>query len=887
MSLRNRLMHGLRILFDRRSADRDLSDEMQNYLDEAVAAHVASGLGPEAARRAAQIELGSLTAVHDTVRQSGWESILETIAADLRYAVRQSIRNPGFSLLCILTLALGIGATTAIFSAVYPVLFKPLPYPHASCVVTIWETRDGKFELRPTFGTFHGLAADRTKSFAFTSVMKSWQPALIGSNEPERLQGQRVSADFFRALGVAPAQGRDFQSSDDILNGPRVAIISNRLWQRRFASDPAIVGRQLLLDDDLYVVIGVMPSSFENILEPSAEIWAPLGYDASLPADGKEWGHHLRMIGRLRDGVAPHQAADELTVQLKAFAPLFSTGYESSGGAPQGILVNPLQDDVSRAVKPALLAILGAVFLVLLIASINVTNLVLARGAERRGEFALRSALGAGRTRMIRQLLAESLLIAAAGGALGLAFAAFGIRAIVAMSPPDLPRTGDVRIDAVALAFAIVVTTFVGICVGLLPALHASANDPQSSLHQSSRGTVKGHLLTRRILVVAEISISLVLLVSAGLLFRSIHRIFSVDPGFNSSRVLTLQVDSTGHRFDDDAVRARFFAQALDAVRGVPGVASAAFTSQMPLSGDSDVYGIEFASVSSNNNEAAFRYAVSPSYFQTMQIPLRLGRYLDERDTVSAPVAVVLSESFARRIFTHEDPIGQRVRLGPDAGRADRPWSTIVGVVGDVKQDSLAIDDSDAFYTTNTQWAWGDSQMSFVVRARTDPASLTPEIKQAIWSIDKDQPIVRVASMPAIVASSEAQRRFALILFEAFGFVALFLAATGIYAVLSGGVNERTREIGLRAAFGASPRHILSLILGQGMRLVVFGIAIGIVGVTIASQLLATLLFGITRLDPVTYLGVIALLIAVAAAACWFPARRAMRLDPMVALRHD
>ncbi len=887
MSAWRNFIHGLRALVGRDSVDRDLSDEMRQYLDEAVADGISRGLSPEAARRAAQIEMGSPAALKDHVRQSGWENALETFVADLRYAARQSIRNPGFSLLCILTLALGIGATTAIFSAVYPALFKPLPYPNPSRVVMIWESRDGSSELRPTFGTFHGLAADRTRSLAFTAVMRSWQPALVGSTEPERLEGQRVSADYFRALGVLPAQGRNFQSSDDVFNGPRVVIISNRLWQRRFASDPAIVGRELTLDDDLYLVIGVMPASFENALQPSAEIWAPLQYDVSLPVDGREWGHHLRMVGRLHDHVAPREAANELTVQLKSYASQFSAGYQSAGGPPNAILVKSLQKDVSESARPALLAILGAVFLVLLIAAINVTNLVLARGAQRRGEFALRSALGAGRARMIRQLLVESLLIAAAGGALGLAFAAFGVRAIVALSPPDIPRLADVHIDGAVLAFAIFITTIVGICVGLLPALHASAHDPQTTLQQSSRNTVKGHLLTRRILVVAEVSISLVLLVSAGLLLRSIRRIFSVDPGFNPDRVLTMQVDNTGHRFDGVAARARYFAQILNAVRAVPGVAGAALTSQLPLSGDTDVYGVEFAAMPSTTNEAAYRYAVSPGYFQAMQIPLRRGRYLDERDTASAPSAVMISESFARRIFPNHDPIGERIRVGPDARHADRPWATIVGVVGDLYQASLAVNDSDAFYITNAQWPWSDSDMSFVVRARGDAASLTPAIKQAIWSVDKDQPIVRVATMPAIVDASEAQRRFALVLFEAFGLVALLLAATGIYAVLSGGVNERTREIGLRAAFGASPRRILVLILGQGMKLAALGIAIGIVGVAIASRLLATLLFGIARLDPVTYFGVIALLGAVAAAACWFPARRAMRLDPMVALRHD
>ncbi|MGA8035546.1 MAG: ABC transporter permease [Candidatus Acidiferrales bacterium] len=894
MSFWRELTRGFRTLVDRRSADADLNDELQNYIAQAAAAHIARGLGPAAARRAAQIEVGTPTSVHDQVRESTWENALATFASDIRYGARQLLRNPGFAFVAILTLALGIGATTAIFSAVDPILFQPLPYPHAERIAMIWEARSDGSAENPAYGTFFGLAGglagsqpqNRTHALAYAAVAKPWQPSMAGDGEPERFEGQRVTPDYFRVLGVLPTLGRNFAPSDDIRNAAGVIVISDRLWKRRFSSDPAIIGRHVTLDGSLFTVIGVMPAKFENVLAPLADVWTTLQYDRSLPADGREWGHHLQMIGLLTPGSGFRSAANELSTDLQPLTQTYAKGYASSGGPPRGILVHRLQDDLTQGVRPALLAILGAVLLVLLIACINVTNLVLARGAQRRSEFAMRAALGAGRSRLIRQLLAEGILLAFMGGTLAMALAHFAVRAIVALSPTGLPRISAVHIDLTVLAFAFAVTATVGILVGLLPALHASGHDPQLALQESLRTASRSHHATRRILVVAELAVSLVLLISAGLLLRSIRNVFSVDPGFVSSRVLTMQVQDSG-RHTTDAALAHFYDAALQAVRAVPGVESAAITSQLPLSGDTDAYGVEFASLSKGPSDAAFRYCVSPEYFRTMHIPLRRGRYIDERDLPGGPVAVVISESFANRIFPNTDPIGQRVRLGPDAGLADKPWSVIVGVVGDVKQASLAVTNDDAFYIANAQWQWFDPAQSLVVRTHADPASLTSAVKQAIWSVDKDQPIVRVSTMAAIVAGSEAQRRFAFVLFEFFGLVSVLMAAVGIYGILSGGVTERTREIGVRAAFGASPRNILRLIMGQGMALAAIGVAIGVAGALAASRLLVTLLFGVTPLDPYTYACVTLLLLAVAAIACYLPARRAMRLNPISALRHE
>jgi putative ABC transport system permease protein len=441
--------------------------------------------------------------------------------------------------------------------------------------------------------------------------MKPWQPAMAGTGQPERFEGQRVSADYFRALGISPAMGRDFSPADDRVHGPNVVVLSDRLWRLSFAGDRAIVGQQIKLDDNLFTVIGVMPSSFENVLASAAELWAPLQYDPSLPADGREWGHHLRMVGRLREGVAASQARNELNAILHPLTQTYAKGYDSSGGPPDGMVINRLQDDITRAVKPALLAILGAVGLVLLIVCVNVTNLMLALGARRRSEFAMRAALGAGRMRMIRQVLTESLLLAAIGGALGLAVALVGVRALVALSPAGLPRVGAIHIDSAVFAFGLLITTAIGLIVGLLPALQASHGDPHSGLQKNSRTTTGGRLSTRRALAVSQVALALVLLVTAGLVLRSLQRLFAIDPGFDSSHLLTMQVQKYGHELDTDSARARFLTQALEAVDQVGGVTSAAFTSQLPLSGDFDVYGVQFES-RTGTAEGALRYAVSP-----------------------------------------------------------------------------------------------------------------------------------------------------------------------------------------------------------------------------------------------------------------------------------
>jgi putative ABC transport system permease protein len=811
---------------------------------------------------------------------------MRSLYQDLGYALRQLRNSPAFACTAVAIVGLGVGASTAIFSAVKPILFEPLPYPNASRIVMIWYAGDDGSRVAQTFHTYRELA-ERTRSFDAVAVVEPWQPTLIGADQPERFDGQRVSASYFRTLGASPMLGRDFEISDDVFHGPKVAILGNGFWRRRFGGDRAIVGRQVKFDDDSYTVIGVMPHSFDNVLAPRAEVWSPLQYDTGnmTSLQTREWGHHLRMVGQLRAGVSKDQARSDLA--WIAHTPVAEFPRPAWASLGHGLIVNSLQDDVALAVKPALLAVLGAVILVLVIACVNVTNLLLARGAERRGEFAMRAALGAARPRLIRQLLTESLLLATLGGAFGMVVAWFGAQTLVALSPTELPRVNAIRVDHTVFGFAFGTTTLIGLLVGLFPALHACRGDLHIVLRQRSARTAGGHQLTRRMLVVAEVAIALVLLVSAGLLLRSLRRLFAIDPGFDVSHVLTMQVQESGHRFDADRARDWFFTQALEAVRQVPGVMAAAFTSQLPLSGDFDSFGLQFALDPNDNSEAGLRYAVSPRYFETMRIPLRRGRLLDEHDVAGAPEAILISESFAKRKFPSQDPIGQRVRVGSDIGRADRPWGTIVGVVGDVKQASLALSDTDAFYTTTTQWFRVNNVQSLVVRTRGDAAALVPPIRKAIWSVDKDQPIERVATMDNLLAKSEAERRFVLILFEAFGLIALALAAIGIYGVLSGSVTERIREIGVRAALGASPGDILSLVIRQGMTLTALGVVIGFGGSVAASHALITLLFGVSRFDPATYVGVIALLAGISAIACGLPAVRAAQVDPSITLRAE
>jgi putative ABC transport system permease protein len=757
----------------------------------------------------------------------------------------------------------------------------------------IWSTWQGaRSEI--AFGTYLELS-QRSHSFESMALFEPWQPAITGRTEPQRLDGQRVSPSFFHVLGITPVLGRDFASSDEGPNAPKAVILSDKLWRRLFHGDPAALGNAVKLDGDNYTIIGVMPRRFDDVLSPSAELWTPDQYDSSQvnrEFNSWAWGNHLRMVGRLKPGSMRANAIQELAAIATTRWPQFRRPRWAS--LERGLIVDSLQDDIAHTVKPALLAVFGAVVVVLAIACVNVINLVLARSAQRHGEFAVRGALGASRPRILRQLVTESLLLSFFGGVLGIVAAVVGVRVIVALSPAELPRLDAIGFDPAAFVFAFALITIIGLLAGVVPAIHISRNHLQSGLQYASRRIAGMHLWTRRFLVVAEIALALVLLVSAGLLLRSMQRLLAVNPGFSPSHLLTMQVATSGHQFDDlatnpgggDRVRRRFFEQALDAVRHVPGVQSAAFTSLLTLSDDPPVmgtYGAQFEGQDSQSGYNVFRYAISPGYCQTMGIPLLGGRLLDERDTAGAPQAALISESLAKHHFGNQNPIGSRLHVGP----RNLPWYTVVGVVGDVKQTSLSLDQEDAVYLSTDQTWFADDTLSFVIRTRGNTAALVPAVKSAIWSVDKEQPIVRVMTMDRLMAITEAQRRFILILFDAFGVVALLLAAVGLYGVLSGSVSERIPEIGVRMALGATRSDILTLVLRDGMRLTAFGMMMGLCGAFAASRGTASLLFGTSALDPVSWLGMMAVLAMVAALACWIPAWRSANVDPSSALRAE
>jgi putative ABC transport system permease protein len=813
---------------------------------------------------------------HSTAR----DALMTTLLRDLRLALRLLGRQPGFTAVVTLTLALGIGATTAIYSAVHPILVESLPYPDAGRLVMVWEHEKNGETSNVGYATFRDVA-DGSASFDHVAAMAYWETILTGTAEPERLFGQSVSATFFRMLGAAPALGRDFTAAEDVPEAPRAVILSHALWRARFGGDSSVVGRAIALGGFPYTVVGVMPAGFENVLSPDAQLWRPLRYDASLPQACRTC-RHLRAVGRLKADVSPAAARRELAVLHARMVADHPTEYASTG-----FTVPTLHAQVTGGVRPALLALVAAVALVLLIACANVANLLLARGAQREGEFAVRTALGAGRGRLIRQILTESLVLAAAGGVLGVGLAIAGVRALIALAPPDLPRLEAIAVNGEVLAVALLVTTIVGVGFGLAPAWHAARTEPRAGLHQQTRHSIGGRRALRSSLVVSEVALALLLLVGSGLLFRSMQRLLGVSPGFDPDRLFTLQVQTGGPRFQTDSATWAFFERVRAAARDLPGVEAVGLTSQLPLSGEFDAYGIHLESRPVANPEedpSAFRFGVSPGYLEAMRISVLRGRTLEESDRGDAPPVVLINQALARRAWPGEDPVGQRIRLG---GVADGPWRTVVGIAGDVRHLSLSAEVPNAVYVPETQWFGADNAMSLIVRTRGDPEALIPAVRRAVRALDPDQPIVRVALMSRVVEASAAERRFTLVLFEAFGLLAVVLSAAGIYGVLAGAVAERRREIGVRTALGATQRDILGLVLRQGLTLTAAGAVIGLGAAALLTRAIDDLLFQVPRLDPVTYAGVTLLMALVAGVACWVPARRAVRVDPVAATRGE
>jgi putative ABC transport system permease protein len=791
------------------------------------------------------------------------------------------LKNPGFTLIAVITLALGIGANTAIFSVVNAVLLRPLPY-HESDRLVVLSTNENDGALGNTgYETFVDWR-ERSRSFERIVAIRSWGGALTGQGEPEVIRGLRVSADYFKLLGVSPALGRDFRVEEDRPDTRFVVIISNSLWERRFNSDPRVVGKQLVLSDQPFTIVGVMPSGFTDFLAANfhngAEAWAPIGYDITQPFACRTC-QHLKAVARLKPGVTIGRARAEMSDIMN----LMSREHPKIYATP-AISVARLQDQFTRAIRPALYLLLVAVGLVLVIACANIANLLLARANERAKEMAIRAALGAGRWRIIRQLLVESLLLSLTGAAAGVTLALWGTELLTGLSPAKMLQLQPVTTDARVLGFTLLVSLLTGLFFGLAPAWQAARQDAQLALKESGRiSPGRRQRRLRQSFVVAEFVLALVLLVGAGLLIRSFLRVLDTKPGFESRNLLTMRISaSSASRYRDAAQVSAFYGDAIERVRALPGVEAAGVVSNLPFGGNMDMSGFhveERPLANPADAPSAERYSVSPDYLRAMGIPLLRGRGFTEQDNANAPLVALINHTAARRIWPNEDPLGKRIRLGG----VDGPLRSVVGIVGDVNHYDLETPPGLQAYIPHPQWT--DPYMQLVVRGAAEPGSLTGAVRQSIRELDPEMPVHGAATMRQLVSASLAQRRFTLLLIAAFAAVALLMAAIGLYGVTAYSVTQRTQEIGVRLALGARRADVLRLVVGQGLRLVALGLALGLMSALALTRLMKKFLFEVSATDPVTFAGIALLLALVALLACWVPARRATKVDPMIALR--
>jgi putative ABC transport system permease protein len=799
---------------------------------------------------------------------------------DVPRALRTLARSPMFLVLTSGTLAVGIGAVTAIFSLVDPLLIRALPYPNADRVVMVWERGGDGLPSTMGYATYADIAR-ASRTLESMAVATLWQP-VIGHTDPERVTGERVTTSYFATLGVQPALGRNFTADEDRPGKNRVVLLSDRLWRRRFGAAHDVVGQATTINGQPYTVVGVMPATFDDVIWPGAEVWQPLGYDATVGSACRTC-RHLQMVARLGRHVTVRAALAELDVISARIVAEHPTEYPASG-----MLVDQLQHAVMRTYQPVLLALGGAVLLLLLITTANVAGLQLARGIHRRTEFAVRTALGAGRVDLAMPLVGESLAIAVLGGVGACVVAWLTLPVLVSYLPSDLPRIDAIHLDITAfLATAACVLT-IGIGLGLFAASRGmSSGDARMSLRSGASWGSRERRVSRVGLVIGEFALALMLLVAAGLVGRSLLRLLSVNVGFDPQHLVSLEMNAAGPAYaQDDAVYA-YHDRILAAVRAVPGVEHAALASQIPLAGNMDGYGVVAQDKPLPNPElapSADRYVVSSDFRETMRTPLLRGRFFVPADFAdSAAKVAVVSRLLATEIWPGEDAIGKRIQLGGPTA----PWRTVVGVVGDIHHQSLDAAGTGQFYVPEREWQWSDNGMTLLVRVAGDPAAFAPTIRAAAAAVDPTQPISRVATMQHIVLASTARRRVAMILFSAFALFALVLAAGGVYGILASSVAERTREIGVRCALGATPGRILRMFVSQGVQLVAIGALLGVLGAFVLTRFLRTLLFEVQPMDPVTLMLVGATLGAVALAACVIPAVRAIRIHPVSALKSE
>lgn len=865
--------------------EQRLREEIEEHLALQTDDNLRAGVPPVEAQRQAVLKFGGMEAIKERYRDQRSLPFFETLLQDVRYGIRILRSSPAFTVVAVLSLALGIGANTAMFSIVDAVLLRPLPYADPSRLVMIWEQDEQGNRDNATYSTWHDWRA-QSKSFDDLALMGSWQPTLTGNGDPENITGERVTNNFFRTLGVRPMLGRDFRPEEDTPKTSNVVMLSYELWKRRFGADPNICGSTISLNQASYVVAGVLPPQFPSLLRQglamnAPEIYRVLGYDVSSDSACRTC-HHLLAIGRLKTGVTRAQAEAEMSGIQAGLMKLYPKEYASSG-----ITIQPLAEHIVGKVAPTLRLLLAAVGFVLLLACVNLANLMLARSVSRGREISIRLALGASCARVIRQLLTENCLLTALAAVLALLPAFWAPAIVKAVGGKEIPRLSEVHLDAWVVLFCALLALITGIASGLGPALRLAREHPETHASPVRLGAQSTKIArTSRLLVAVEMCFSLTLLVCAGLVLRSLLAVVAVDPGFNPQHLLTMQVTTVGPAYKENVPVRQFYRQVIERIRALPGVVNAAGVSQIPLGGNMDRYGFHaLGKMNVANPEldpSADRYCVTPDYLRTMGIPLLRGRdFLPSDDEGAQPVVIVNSEA-VRRIWPNEDPLGKQVMLG---GTSQPPW-TVVGVVGDVHHEGLDQVPAMQFYVPHAQWKYAED-LIIVVRTIGDPNRLAPSMQQAIHSVDAKQPISHVATLEDLVQGSVVSRRMVLFLLGGFALLALLLASIGVYGVTAYGVAQRTYEIGVRMAIGATPQGVRRMVLGEGLRFTMLGIVLGIILALFATRLITAMLFGIKNTDPLTFASVIALLLAVAIGACWIPARRASRVEPQAALRQN
>ena len=805
--------------------------------------------------------------------------MIPSFLRDLRYALRTLARNPGFACVSVLALALGIGANTAIFTVVNSVLLQPLHLAKPEQLVVLRERnlKAGfpQFSLSP--GNYLGYR-DNNHSFSGITAFSGQGLNMSGGSEPERLRGARVTVDFFDVLGRAPMLGRAFTAQEGQLGSHRVAILSYGLWQRRFGGSRDVLGKVLKLNEEPYTVVGVMPADFALPRRTGADIWTPLAMD--LENWQQRGGHYLQAIGRLKPGATPGAAqADLNTIAARAEKenPDSNLGWD--------VTLRSMQDAVVGNVRPALLTLSGAVGFVLLIACVNMANLLLSRSSARRREIGIRNSLGAGRGRLIRQLLTESVLLSAIGAAIGLGLAWAGTRLLVSLNTSILPRADEIALDPRALAFTAAIAVLTGVLFGLAPALHMARTDLTVSLREAGRGNAIGFRRNRlrSVLVTGEVALALVLLSGAGLLIRSFYRLQSKDPGFDSHGVLTFRTNLPSAQYKTDEQQAAFYQRALDRIRALPGVSAAGAAQIFPLSGEDYILSFEQIGkppVPPGDQPSAAYYAATPGYLTALRIPIKAGRDFNQHDDAAGTPVALISESMAREFYRNQNPLGQQIRMGNESKPAQ-----IVGVVGDVRDEELESMGRPAVYEPAAQVPFGG--MYFGVCTEGDPAALISGVRAAIRGLDAELPLDAVGTVDALVETSLSQRRFSMLLMAIFAGLALALAMIGIYGVISYAVTQATQEIGIRMALGAGRADVLRIVFGYAGVLMGAGLVLGLGASLTAGRLVESQLYEVKATDGETYAAVALVLLATGLAACTLPALRAMRVDPVVALRNE